>query len=168
MAKKRSLIVLAIIYGALGLVSRSAMAETMDVGHLIEAGELAYKQADFATAEKDFTDAISQLHEADKDARLGTCLNDLGLVYEAQVKKDLALETYKKAVAAKQAATSTTDIALAPLLNNLALLERTMHKYDDAETDYKRVVSIREVAQGADAADVATALNNLAGIYREQ
>src|ERR1700722_11449785 len=116
---------LAITSCALFFSSSMALSQGEDITKLIDAGNDAYKKKDFANAEQNFSNALTQLQSLSTDARLSSCLNGLGLAYEAEGKKDLALDAYKKALAAREATAGASDISLEPIINNLAQLEKS-------------------------------------------
>ncbi len=97
---------------------------------------------------------------------VGTSLNNLAGLYEAQGKYDQAEPLYKRSLRIRETALGPDHPAVGTSLNNLAGLYRAQGKYDQAEPLYKRSLSIRETALGPDHPDVGTSLNNLAGLYR--
>ena len=93
---------------------------------------------------------------------VGTSLNNLAGLYEAQGKYDLAEPLYKRTITILEKALGPDHPSVGTSLNNLAGLYEAQGKYDLAEPLYKRTITILEKALGPDHPSVGTSLNNLA------
>ena len=112
------------------LTDTMALADNGDWDKLIDSGQKAYQQKNYAEAEHNFADAAAKAEASGANDTLGLSLNDLALALEAQGKLADAEQMYKRAIAAKEKSAGLDSPTLVPTLNNLALLYRGQHKYD--------------------------------------
>ncbi len=143
--------------------SASIALETSAWQKLEDAGTNAYKKKDFVQAESSLSAAVKEA-EGTSAANLGTSLNDLGLVYEAQKKYDDAESSFKRSIEVKEKNSSPDSETLIPTLNNLALVYRETNKLDLAQSTYERSLKLTEKKYGPDHPADALILNSLAGI----
>ena len=93
---------------------------------------------------------------------VGTSLNNLALLYQAQGRYAAAEPLYKRSLKIGETALGPGHPDVATSLNNLAELYQVQGRYAAAEPLYKRSLKIREIALGPDHPDVGQSLNNLA------
>jgi tetratricopeptide (TPR) repeat protein len=137
-------------------------------------GMAAYKQGQYALAEKDFSAAVDEAEKfGPQDMRLGMSLNSLVEVYRAEGKDAEAeklynrfLQIYEKTL--WQKALSSNNLGVAGGLNQLAGTYSAQGKYAEAEKLYNRALEMNEKSLGPNNPRVASILNNLAGLYRAQ
>ena len=80
---------------------------------------------------------------------MGTSLNNLAKLYDAQGKYAEAEPLHKRALQIREKALGPAHPNVATSLNNLALLYDAQGKYAEAEPLHKRALQIREKALGA-------------------
>jgi tetratricopeptide (TPR) repeat protein len=134
-----------------------------------QAGDKAYREGNYAEAEKQF---MAALKEAEKflpdDPRIAASLNNLGNVYRVLGRYQEAEEYIKRALVAAKNAFGFNHPNVASTLNCLGLLYNLQERYAESEELHKQAVVIREKALGPEHPDFATDLNNLAESYRLQ
>ncbi|MCH7539770.1 MAG: tetratricopeptide repeat protein [Proteobacteria bacterium] len=131
-------------------------------------GAQAYRQGDYAEAEKQLTAALEKAEKfALKDLRLAASLNNLAELYWTQGRYGEAEPLFKRALESGEGAMGPEHPARAMTLNNLAELYRVQGRHAEAEPLYRRALAIREKALGPDHPDVATSLVNYAALLRE-
>jgi CHAT domain-containing protein/Tfp pilus assembly protein PilF len=137
---------------------------------LIDQVITLYQQGKYAEALPIAAEALKAV-EADfgpDDARVGTALNNLALLYVNQGKYAEAEPLYQRTLLIDEKALGPDHPDFATNLNNLAALYFHQGRYADAEPLYLRTLHIREKVLGLDHPDVATSLNNLAVLYDHQ
>ena len=134
----------------------------------IRAGVVAYKQGNYAEAEKQWNAGLGVAEAfGTEDPRYATSLNNLALLYKAQGRYGDAEPFYKRALAIREKALGPEHPHVATSLNNLALLYQAQGRYGDAEPFYKRALAIFEKALGPEHPNVATSLVNYAVLLRK-
>ena len=136
----------------------------------MDAADEAYRQGHYGDAEKSIKAALKKAERfGPQDLRLGTTLNNLASLYEAQGKYAEAEPLDKRALAIEEKALGPEDPYVAIIgLNNLAELYHQQGKYAEAEPLYKRSLSILEKALGPEHPIMAKSLNNLGLVYTAQ
>jgi CHAT domain-containing protein len=133
------------------------------------AGMVAYQQANYAEAEKQFAAAVGIAEQfGATDARLPTSLNNLAYLYQTLGRYAEAEPLHKRALAILEQALGPEHPDVATGLNYLAVLYHAQGRYSEAEPLSKRVLAIREKTLGPEHANVGESLNNLAELYRVQ
>ncbi len=134
---------------------------------MADAGK-AYRQADYAEAEKLLLSALKEAEKfGEQDPRLATSLNNLAVLYNAQGRYAQAEPLYQRALAIREKALGPEHPDVAPSLNNLAVLYNAQGKYAQAEPLYRRSLAIREKALGPEHPNVATVLENYAALLHK-
>jgi len=136
----------------------------------MDAADEAYRQGHYGDAEKSIKAALKEAERfGPQDLRLGTTLNNLASLYEAQGKYAEAEPLDKRALAIEEKALGPEDPYVAIIgLNNLAELYHQQGKYAEAEPLHKRSLSILEKALGPEHPIMAKSLNNLGLVYTAQ
>ena len=136
----------------------------------MDAADEANRQGHYGDAEKSIKAALKEAERfGPQDLRLGTTLNTLASLYEAQGKYAEAEPLDKRALAIDEKALGPEDPYVAIIdLNNLAELYHQQSKYAEAEPLYKRSLSILEKALGPEHPIMAKSLNNLGLVYTAQ
>ena len=97
----------------------------------ITAAQQAYRQADYAEAEKQSEAALKEA-EAFDDVRLATSLNNLALLYKAQGRYAEAEPLYQRALAIREKALGPEPPDVATSLENYADLLRKTGRVSEA------------------------------------
>jgi tetratricopeptide (TPR) repeat protein len=148
--------------------ARAQQSDNLDtlnqqVLHLYQAGK--YSEAtDIAKRAL----AVAQRQFGSDDAKVGTVLNNLAVLYREQGRYAEAEPLVKRALAIDEKALGPDHPAVGADRNNLAELYRAQGRYSEAEPLLKRLLAITEKALGPDHPDVGTRLNNLALLYDAQ
>jgi tetratricopeptide (TPR) repeat protein len=100
------------------------------------------------------------------DARLGSRLNNLAVLYQATGRYAEAEPLHERALAIVEKALGPEHPNVATTADNLALLYRDTGRYGEAEPLFERAIAIGEKTLGPEHPDLATRLNNLALLYR--
>src|SRR5439155_15079982 len=133
------------------------------------AGRRAFQQKQYAEAERLFQASIVQAERfGPKDARLGTSLNALGVVYFDETNYAAAEPLFKRALTIREEALGPEHPDVGATLNNLAEIYWSQKNYAAAEPLYTRALGILEKTLGRDHPNVGDGLNNLAALYRDQ
>ena len=134
-----------------------------------DAGTEAYQQRQYAEAEKQFLAALQEAQKlGPEDPRVGTSLNNLGVLYKTQGKYAEAEPLYQRALAIREKTLGPDNPNLIVNLNNLAMLYEAQGKYAEAEPLYQRALAIDEKAVTLDGLGLVPDLNNLAVLYDAQ
>ena len=145
----------------------AASAQETRWDNLNKAAIKAYKQADYAEAEKLAKLALREAGKfGGKDPRFAISLNNLALAYDAQGKYAQAEPLYLRALAIWEKALGPEHPDVAQSLNNLAALYDNQGKYAQAEPLYRRALVVLTRAVGPEHPDVATTLENYARMLR--
>ena len=104
--------------------------------------------------------------EGKQDASLATFYTLLAKAYSKDKQVDLAIATWKEAIALQQ--DLKLSLALAHSLNNLGILHCQQEKYNQAEPLFKQSLALGQELLGENHLDVASSLNNLANMYSSQ
>jgi tetratricopeptide (TPR) repeat protein/CHAT domain-containing protein len=112
--------------------------------------------------------AVAEHQFGPDDARVGTALNNLAQLYQAQRRYAEAEPLFKRALAIAERALGPDHPTVGTALNNLAQLYQAQRRYAEAEPLFKRALAIAERALGPDHPTVGTRLNNLAQLYQAQ
>ena len=155
----------------LGILCLASFAVAQDTAweKYNKAGMKAYRQGQYAEAEKQWVSALKEAETfGPQDPRLATSLNNLAALYKAQGKYAEAEPLHLRALAIREKVLGPEHPQVATSLNNLAELYRTQGKYAQAEPLYKRSLAIKEKVLGPEHPSVATSLNNLAALYKAQ
>ena len=99
---------------------------------------------------------------------VGTSLNNLALMYQAQGRYAEAEPLLQRSLAIREKALGPEHPDVGQSLNNLASLYQAQGRYADAEPLLRRTVAIFEKALGPEHPDLGTSLNNLASLYHHQ
>src|SRR5712691_3830004 len=133
------------------------------------AGRRAFQQKRYAEAEQFFQASIREAERFGlQDARLGTSLNSLAILYFAQTNNAAAEPLYKRALSIRERALGPEHPDVGATLNNLAELYWSQKKYAAAQPLYQRALTIVEKTVGPESPELGAALNNLADVYRAQ
>jgi len=108
-----------------------------------DAGWTAFKEKNYAEAEKHFLDALKEAGKfPHDDPRLRLNLNSLAETYRVQARYNEAEPFFKRLLAIDERALEPEHPSLAASLNNLANNYRVLGKYAEAEPLYKRALKI--------------------------
>ena len=161
---------LAYILVLLGLYAwpASGLAQNRAWENYMLAGNEAYRQGDYQGAEKQWTAGLRIAEQlGPDDHRLGTSLNNLAALYQAQGKYAEAEPLYKRSLAIRERILGPEHPDVAQSLNNIALLYHTQGKYAEAEPIYQRSLAIWDKALGPEHPHVAQSLENYAALLRQ-
>ena len=138
--------------------------------HQIEAGRMAYSQAQYDEAAKLFSAALQEAEKSGpEDARVATSLMELGQTNAAQKRYGEAEPLYRRALAIREKVLGPDHLDVAKTLSSLASLFYRVQNYPErAEPLLKRALAILEKNLGPEDPEVAGMLNSLAGRLREQ
>ncbi len=110
----------------------------------IDAGTEAYQQANYAEAEKQWTDALREAEKfGPEDPRLATSLNNLGELYRLQGKYAEAEPLYQRSLAIWEKALGPEHPDVAMVLENYAGLLRETGREEEASSMEARAQAIR-------------------------
>jgi tetratricopeptide (TPR) repeat protein len=108
-----------------------------------DAGWSAFKEKNYAEAEKQFMKAQKEVEKFPQDdPRLRLTLNRFADTYRVQAKYTEAEPLYKRLLAMDEKAFGPEHPSVAASLNNLANNSRLLGKYAEAEPLYKRALEI--------------------------
>jgi tetratricopeptide (TPR) repeat protein len=165
---KRHIALFSVICFLTGNLTLASLSQDTGWQKLMDAGNTAYKQNDYQTAQKYFSSAVDKSTAEGNKAQLASSLNDLALVLAAQGNTDEAQSTLNKALSIKVATFGADNIALVPTLNNLGKLNCQLSNWEEAEKYYSQALSISEKTNGPNHASIAVCLNNLASVLRQE
>ncbi|MEH0155245.1 tetratricopeptide repeat protein [Limibacter armeniacum] len=134
---------------------------------LKKLGIIQFQKGLFVDATKSFLDALAILEaEGDVMGQL-SIKNNIGLVYERQLKFDIAIKYLLEVVEETQASTLPEKVKLKILSSaylNLGASYAGLEKLDEALSYYKAVLNIKEAPNGD--YNCARALNNIGKLYK--
>lgn len=138
--------------------------------HAHQKGLSALKQADYAMAGKwlRFGLYLAEIVYGSGHPNVGTCLNNLAELYQAQGNYAQAEPLHLRALAIWEQALGEHHPDTATILNNLGELHRLQGNYAQAESLFLRALAIWELAHGEDYPNMASCLNNSALLYYDQ
>jgi tetratricopeptide (TPR) repeat protein len=114
-----------------------------------DSGWAAFKEKNYAEAEKQFLDALKEAERfPNDDPRLRLTLNNLAETYRDQAKYSEAEPFYKRVLERDERALGPEHPNVAASLNNLANNYRVLGKYAEAEPLYQRALGIWEKILG--------------------
>ena len=136
----------------------------------MSAGEVAYEQCSFATAENYFRKAADQAMTFElSDARLWQTLDALAQVYGGEGKYERAEEAERRALTMEKVWLGPGHPSVASSLDHLGVLYmEDQGRYAEAEPLLKSSLAIREQVRGPHHPDVAVSLSHLAELYQYQ
>jgi tetratricopeptide (TPR) repeat protein len=131
-----------------------------------DVGCTAYSEGNYALAQKMFAEALNEVCQSDdNDARLGSSLRNLALVYHMQGDYKRAEPLFKKSLAICEKLLGRCHTHVFNNLDNLAELYFLEGKYQKAKLYYKRAVSVFESLSGDTDPALVPRLNRLAWIH---
>ena len=129
------------------------------------AGAEAYQQGNYTEAVKQVRAAVERAREfGPTDLRLGTSLNNLAGLYQAQGHYSEAEPLYQRSLAIAEKALGPEHPNVGINLSNLAELYRVQGRYAEAEPLHQRALAILEKALGPEHPDVGASLENYAAL----
>ncbi|GBF28409.1 hypothetical protein MnTg02_03473 [bacterium MnTg02] len=108
--------------------------------------------------------ALAQRQFGPDHPHVGTTLNNLALLYEAQGRTAEAELLYKRSLNIREKALGPGHPHVGTTLNNLAALYKAQGRTAEAELLYKRSITFRQKTVVSDRPDVGTSLNNLVAL----
>lgn len=130
----------------------------------IGLADIKQRQAQYAEAEKWYTQALGLLDQAkdsDQSQRIAA-LRGLAIIYFWQGRYAEAEPLYQRVLSIREHLLGPEHPHVAASLGNLAMLYTTQSRYREAEPLSRRVVRIHQQVYGEDHLQLATPLNNLA------
>ena len=132
------------------------------------AGVEAYQQGRYGEAEKRWLAALEEAESfGPDDQRLGTSLNNLGVLYQARGKYAEAEPLFKRSLAIREKALGAEHPDVIQSLNNVAGFYYNQGKYAEAEPLYKHLLAILGKFLGPEHPNVALMLENYALLLRK-
>jgi len=131
-----------------------------------DVGCTAYSEGNYAVAQKMFEEALKEVEQSDdNDARLGSSLRNLALVYHMQGDYKKAEPLFKKSLTICEKLLGRHHAHVAHNLDNLAELYFLEGKYQKAKLFYKRALSVLEILSGDSDVNLVPRLTRLAWIH---
>jgi tetratricopeptide (TPR) repeat protein len=132
------------------------------------AGDAAYNAGNYAEAEKQFKQALSEAETFPaNDKRLATTVFNLGVLYQVEEKNDQAEPLLKRAAELVEKAFGASSERMGHVLDCLGDLYRTSNQ-KQAEEYYLKALAIYEKVLGNESLDLCRPLDNVADFYAEQ
>lgn len=131
-----------------------------------DVGCTAYTEGNYVLAQKMFEEALNEVGQSsDSDARLGSSLRNLALVYHMQGDYKRAEPLFKKSLLICEKLLGRRHTHVFNNLDNLAELYFLEGKYQKAKLYYKRAVSVFESLSGDTDPALVPRLHRLAWIH---
>lgn len=142
MNKTRAIaLIVAVIGSLLYLKTHFFPNENWEKHH--DSGWVAFKEKNYAVAEKHFLDALKEAEKFPRDdPRLRLNLNNIAEAYRDQGKHTEAVQFYKRVLTINENVLGADHPSVAASLNNLANNYLALGKYAEAEPLYKRALKI--------------------------